>query len=116
MRIKPLTQVIVIVSSVLLFVCDVFASFNTNIYCRVRGYVYYDGYEVSSLDREDLCAMISERVEGDKIVLWNDLHWVLIRIPNDIKGFTTFWYKWGADNAYINGKLVHVDWGFVLKG
>lgn len=99
-----------------LLVSSAYASFGTSLYCHVRGYVYFDGYDSSSLNRNDLCTHIGDYVEGDVIILFNDVQWVLIRIPETVKGHTSFWYKWGSDNAYMNGAPVHVEWGYTLRG
>lgn len=93
-----------------------YASFGSPLYCHVRGYVYYDGYDSSSLDRNDLCTSISDYTEGDVIILFNDIQWVVIKIPKTVKGHTSFWYKWGSDNAYMNGSPVHIEWGYTLRG
>lgn len=102
------------------FVCVLpfiyYTSFGTNLYCSVRGYVYYDKYEVSSLTRSDLCTTIYHRSEGNKIVLWNDVYWVLISLPDSVEGHVSFWYKWGSDKAYINGVSYNVEWGYILRG
>lgn len=116
MGIKLFHKLLFILLINVLYVTSVFASFNTNIYCHVRGYVYYDGYDTSSLDRNDLCTMIYSRVEEDQIILWTDMCWVLVKIPEFVKGFTTFWYKWGSENVYINGQSVHIKWGYILRG
>lgn len=94
---------------------EVLASFGTDIYCYIRGYVYYDGHEVD-VDRQDGCHMVSGHREGRQLVLSTEIHWVIIEIPKDIRGNTPFWYKWGSDHAYIDGKSYKVEWGYLLRG
>jgi hypothetical protein len=83
--------------------------------CYVRGYVYRAGDEVS-LSREDSCQAVSMEVYKNGIALYTNKYWVIIIIPDDVKGHESFWYRWGASNAYIHGNPIKVEWGYILKG
>jgi hypothetical protein len=60
--------------------------------------------------------MVWHELSNNEIILFTKDHWVMIKIPDDTKGFVSFWYKWGSSDAYINGKAVKIVWGFVLRG
>lgn len=115
MQIKRWAITKIAVLSLVLYPYTLFASFGSNIYCHVRGYVYYDGKEFD-VDRQDGCHMIEGNRKGEQLILSTAIHWVMIRIPRTIRGNTVFWYKWGSDHVYIDGKSYDIEWGYVLRG
>ncbi|MEM4360112.1 MAG: hypothetical protein QXT45_06250 [Candidatus Bilamarchaeaceae archaeon] len=83
--------------------------------CYVRGYVYRVGEEVSWV-REDRCDRLHVELVEDALIIYSDKYWVIVKIPDSVKGYDSFWYRWGSSNAYIHGVPVKVDWGFVMRG
>ncbi len=91
------------------------AAFNPIVQCYVRGYVFVDE-GILSFSRDDTCLVVKDRELDNKMELYDKEFWVVITIPEDIKGFTSFWYRWGSSNAYINGVPFPVKYGRVIQG
>lgn len=114
MRIKLFRFLLQILAVGLLVSNTALAGFRTNIYCHVRGYFYYDGYDGSSLVRSDVCDALNVTTYHNKIIIWNEDHWVSLEINGE--GFISFIYKWGNDSGLVNGVNVPIQWGFVARG
>lgn len=94
--------------------------FSPLVTCFVKGKVYLesngDGIFNLSFDRADICSTIKHRQLENKIELWDKDYWVVVTIPHDIKGHTPIWYRWGSPTAYVDGKYIHIEWGYVVGG
>lgn len=97
------------------FIYILIGAFNPIVSCYVRGYVFLDE-GLLSFKRDDTCLIVKDRELGNKMELYDKEFWVVITIPENISGFTSFWYRWGSSNAYINGIPIPVKYGRVIQG
>jgi hypothetical protein len=92
--------------------------FNAFNECYVRGYIYSENGKVQ-LYRDDSCDVTVQEIE-DVIIIHDKKHWVYIKFPiENIKGnsgHASFWYRWGATNAFFNVQPIEIKWGTIVKG
>lgn len=116
MRIKLLIKnkfISLVFGSIVLLRVFAFNEFGLD--CYVRGYVYRDNNTVS-LSREDNCDRVGYETYNGGIVLYSKHYWVFVPIDESVKGFESFYYRWGNSRAYIHGRPVDIEWGYVLGG
>ncbi len=92
--------------------------YETKMDCYVRGYVYKVGAEVSFVKNDEAsinnCDVKFEVVE-DYIYLRSNRYWVSVKVPDYVKGYSSFWYRWGRDRAFFDGKFENLSGVGVIR-
>lgn len=88
-------------------------AFKDTIDCTVQGYVFALGGEVGFTQETCKNAVRFEHA-GDSVILYSPHVWVRIQYPIS-GGHQRLQYQWKKDHAVINGKVVPIDWGYVMQ-
>lgn len=79
--------------------------------CVISGYLYQMPSEPVGLARTDQCLAIRHRVEDGRVLLWSVDQWVTIPLPPEMRGHVRFIYRWGADVAHLDARVVSIERG-----